>query len=266
MPDISLNRSILLLILVLPSASAQLPARPDGLEDYVPPSLRAETDATSEFIITVWKSGEGLPVNEIEDLEETPDGYLWLGTHQGLVRFDGIRFKSFFSVPTGSRYGTRVGPLEVDGRGRLWYAPDQVGLGYLENSRFVEVLTNAKALSARVVSLCSDGTNNMFWVDATGALGRVPFEKPNEVELLKGGGASGASQWIQSPPGRLWLVNARGLKVFDAGECKDVPMPGNATLVATPRRAGGLWIARDGRLRYATVPGPAHDVAAFPWR
>ena len=103
---------------------------------------RAETDATSDFITSTLKSGEGLPANEIQDLRETADGYLWLGTPQGLVRFDGIRFQSFFTKPTGARYSTRVDPLEVDAKGRLWFAPDEVGVMYYERGAFQEVLTN----------------------------------------------------------------------------------------------------------------------------
>ena len=73
----------------------------------------------SEFMMTKWTSGDGLPANEIQDLEQTPDGYLWLGTYQGLVRFDGLRFQTFFATPTGARYGTRIDPLEVDSKNRL---------------------------------------------------------------------------------------------------------------------------------------------------
>src|SRR5678816_1242174 len=127
--------------------------------------LRDQADSNSEFIVNTWKTGEGLPVNEVQDIAETPDGYLWLGTHQGLIRFDGVRFHTFLNRPSGLRYGTRVEPLEVDARGRLWFAPDEIGLVYREGNSFAEVLTNGSVLQARVQSLCSDGANGMVWVD-----------------------------------------------------------------------------------------------------
>ena len=228
--------------------------------------LRDDTDPTSEFVISTWTSGEGLPANEIQALKETPDGYLWLGTHQGLVRFDGLRFQTHFTVPAGLRYGTRIDPLAVDARGRLWFAPDQVGLVYREAGVFTEVLTNEMFLTVRVENLCSDGTNGVLWVDANGGLGRISVASPEQAEPIKGGGASGGSQWLRDFDDNLWLANPRGLKRYQNGRWRNVPLPGAASLVATPRREGGLWIAREGRLRYVTADGKSHDIAPFPWR
>ncbi|MFN7138512.1 MAG: two-component regulator propeller domain-containing protein, partial [Limisphaerales bacterium] len=112
-----------------------------------------EFDSSSEFVVSVWRTGEGLPVNEIFDLKETSDGYLWIGTYRGLVRFDGLRFQSFYTTPTGLRYGLLMGPLETDHRGRLWIAPDQVGLLRLEGNTFTEVLTNSPNIKERSRSL-----------------------------------------------------------------------------------------------------------------
>lgn len=225
-----------------------------------------EHAATSDFITTVWKSGEGLPANEILDLRETPDGYLWLGTQQGLVRFDGVRFQSFFTTPTGSRYSTRIEPLEVDGHGRLWFAPDQVGLMYYANGVFREVLTNEPTLQPRVECLRADGTNAMLWINANGGTGRIPLDQPDQSRSLKGGGVTGASKWVRDFDDNLWLVNPRNLKINRGDAWQDVPVSGTATLVAAPRRAGGVWIAREARLRYATTNGESQAVVEFPWK
>ena len=42
-----------------------------------------------------WQTEDGLPQNSVLSIVQTPDGYLWLGTFNGLVRFDGVRFDSF---------------------------------------------------------------------------------------------------------------------------------------------------------------------------
>ena len=43
----------------------------------------------------VWDSDSGLPQNSVDAILQTRDGYLWLGTQEGLVRFDGVRFTIF---------------------------------------------------------------------------------------------------------------------------------------------------------------------------
>ena len=170
------NKIAFLLLGALGAVSSPLLSAPalSAREELSVALLRAEKDPNSEFMVSVWQAGEGLPVNVLDELEETPDGYLWVGTRQGLIRFDGLRFESFFRTPTGLRYGARVGPLEMDARGRLWLAPDQVGLVCLDAGSFTEVLTNGAVLRVRVECLCSDGTNGMLWVDADGGSGGSP--------------------------------------------------------------------------------------------
>src|SRR6185312_8468610 len=53
-----------------------------------------------EFSYRTWRTEDGLPGNRIRALEETRDGYLWVGTPSGLARFDGARFTVFDSSNT----------------------------------------------------------------------------------------------------------------------------------------------------------------------
>ena len=48
--------------------------------------------ADTQHILEKWTTENGLPQNSINDILQTRDGYLWLATHGGLVRFDGARF------------------------------------------------------------------------------------------------------------------------------------------------------------------------------
>ncbi|HOX57743.1 MAG TPA: two-component regulator propeller domain-containing protein [Candidatus Paceibacterota bacterium] len=264
----NLTRPALTWIVVIGAVSLPLlsaAAAPARREEPPPPPVRAPADAGAEFVISFWRTGEGLPVNDVRDLAETPDGYLWLGTHHGLVRFDGARFETFLRTPTGQRYGTRVGPLEIDGQGRLWLAPDEVGLIRLDSSGFSELLTNGAFLRNRAESLCSDGTNTILWVDDEGGLGQVSTEPPNKASHLAGP-ASGASRWVRDYAGQLWLASPLSLQLYQAGQWRDAAVPGSASMVVAPRRAGGLWVAREAKLRFVRADGSRGEVTDFPWR
>src|SRR5882724_10893339 len=50
---------------------------------------------SSEYSERVWRTQDGLPQSRIQAITQTPDGYLWIGTSGGLVRFDGARFVVF---------------------------------------------------------------------------------------------------------------------------------------------------------------------------
>jgi ligand-binding sensor domain-containing protein len=48
--------------------------------------------AEAKYSVKSWESDEGLPQNSVLSMVQTRDGYLWIGTFHGLVRFDGLRF------------------------------------------------------------------------------------------------------------------------------------------------------------------------------
>ena len=67
-----------------------LPLVPAGQAFALPPD-RAITQLRHEF----WQTKDGLPQNSVDSMVQTADGYLWLGTQEGLARFDGVRFTVF---------------------------------------------------------------------------------------------------------------------------------------------------------------------------
>jgi len=73
-----------------------------------------------DYVITNWRAEEGLPESSATDMVQTSDGYLWFGTFNGLVRFDGSRFTVFGpnNVPAIPHSG--IIKLLIDRRGRMW--------------------------------------------------------------------------------------------------------------------------------------------------
>ena len=67
-----------------------------------------------------WRTDSGLPQNTVHSILQTRDGYLWLGTDGGLVRFDGIDFVTFDAENTPQFKSDTVYDLLQDGSGTLW--------------------------------------------------------------------------------------------------------------------------------------------------
>ena len=70
--------------------------------------------ALHQFPHRVWQTADGLPQNAIAALAQTPDGYLWAGTWEGLVRFDGVRFTVFDKTNTPALHGRSIRCLARD--------------------------------------------------------------------------------------------------------------------------------------------------------
>src|SRR5690242_11676277 len=80
----------------------------------------APSPSVSDYSIDVWQTEQGLPQDSVTSIVQTHDGYLWLGTYNGLVRFDGVRFKVFDTSNTRGLGDNRITSLYVDGYGTRW--------------------------------------------------------------------------------------------------------------------------------------------------
>jgi len=84
-----------------------------------------------------WGAAQGLEQSSITALAQTPDGYLWLGTNFGLVRFDGVAFTTYTTKEHPGLTSDRIEKLVV-GAGRLWIGTRE-GISYVERGRIVRV-------------------------------------------------------------------------------------------------------------------------------
>ena len=73
-----------------------------------------------DYLTDVWTSENGLPDSSVTAIAQTPDGYLWIGTYNGVARFDGVRFVTFDPANTPALVHARVRKLNVDSQGTLW--------------------------------------------------------------------------------------------------------------------------------------------------
>src|SRR5215469_14526035 len=74
----------------------------------------------SEYVHNSWRTEDGLPQNTVQTILQTSDGYLWLGTQEGLVRFDGIQFTVFNKANTRTFRLNDIRSLAQDRQGNLW--------------------------------------------------------------------------------------------------------------------------------------------------
>jgi len=89
-----------------------------------------------QVIHETWNVSDGLPVNAINHLIQSRDGYLWAATFDGLVRFDGVKFTVFNSASSPGLPSNRIIRLEEGVRGDLWLATEQGHLVRRRAGRF----------------------------------------------------------------------------------------------------------------------------------
>lgn len=88
------------------------------------------------YVLRTLTAKDGLPNNVVSSVCQTDDGYLWLGTQEGLVRFDGRDFRVYSSA-TNEEFGSNwIWKIKKDPKGRLWIATYNAGVLRYENEKF----------------------------------------------------------------------------------------------------------------------------------
>src|SRR6476620_1030552 len=97
--------------------------------------------ALTQFTHSAWLMEDGLPQNSIKAIAQTADGYLWLATQAGLVRFDGVRFTVFNTANTPALININVMALLAARDGSLWIGTYGGGVTRLKDGTFTTYTT-----------------------------------------------------------------------------------------------------------------------------
>src|SRR5687768_1367621 len=107
-----------------------------------------------QYVHRTWDIDDGLPENSIAGLVQSDDGYLWFGTRDGLVRFDGARFTVFNRLNTPAFRSNVVLAVHKSKDGTLWIGTDD-GLVRMSNGVFAGFSTSDGLASNFVAAIAS---------------------------------------------------------------------------------------------------------------
>jgi len=89
---------------------------------------------SQKYTIERWSTDNGLPQNSVNAITQTPDGFLWLATEEGVVRFDGKNFTIFTIANTPGLKFSRIRTIAGDSSGGVWIGGESGDIAYLKNN------------------------------------------------------------------------------------------------------------------------------------
>ena len=200
----------------------------------------------SQYLRENWQTAEGLPQTSAQTIARTPDGYLWIGTQEGLARFDGVRFEVFDGGHESDIPNKHIVVLHVDRAGRLWVGT-RAGLAILEGGRFRVYDGNAGLAHAYIRAIVEDAAGHV-WVGTENGRGLVEIDH-DRVRVF--GTANGLRDTtiralLPDRRGVLWVATATaGLYRLDGGTFVPVLLGADASADAVTAMhedtAGALW-------------------------
>lgn len=199
--------------------------------------------AWAQYRFDTWTTEHGLPQNSVLAITQTPDGYLWLATFNGLVRFDGVRFTVFDKQNTSGFSSNRLANLYLDATGALWIITAEDGVIRYQNGVFTP-LTEAQGLPNNTVRqiqrgrtgelMFSTGIGTFWWRDGK----FIPYteditESAQKIHL----GQSGI----------YWVLDKNGLQAHLADRVTHYPLPVEPkdifNSIIHEDRNGNAWVA-----------------------
>jgi ligand-binding sensor domain-containing protein len=225
------------------SWAAQDGARPRAEPLVHPDSAPSAHRAVSQYQHDRWTAADGLPNHAIDWIQRSPDGYLWLGTEGGLVRFDGVRFTAFNRNTTqalqGSAFYPTV-PLHVDRHGFFWISTSS-GLVRYKDGVFIRAASAAQPNAPVITRMVEDRRGRLWgWVHDNDS----PLYGIRDGRLVTPDPQSGLGALVTAvapdPAGDVWVatVDRRLLRVHE-GQAMPV-LIGNAI----PGGVTALYVAR----------------------
>lgn len=137
--------------------------------------------AITQYVHETWTTEDGLPQNSVNDILQTGDGYLWLATFGGLVRFDGTRFVVFDRSIEGIK-SQRIKALYEDKKGTLWAATEEGMLIRYRDGKFTTYTLQDGLPSEEAFRIEEDDESNL-WITERGVV--VKFDGKNFVSYRR---------------------------------------------------------------------------------
>jgi ligand-binding sensor domain-containing protein/two-component sensor histidine kinase len=198
--------------------------------------------ALTQYTRTVWTQGQGLPQDTIHAIAQTPDGYLWLGTEEGLARFDGYEFVSF-SKDNGALPDNSVSALSAGPSGTLWIGTSD-GLARYSQGRFQTFVSKDGVPKGTITSLLEDHSG-VLWLVAgdtlstfsNGKFTTYPKESLAPVETARVVYEDRQHQILVGGSGGLIKRTGEGFSpILNAGDL------GGNVVVSLAENGKGLWV------------------------
>lgn len=217
-------------------------------------ALAVEKTVLQDIVLRNWDLDDGLPSTRINAIARTSDGYLWLASQKGLVRFDGTRFVTFDTSNTPGMEDDRASCLLLDGRGDLWAGTYGGTLLKREGQIFRAQDLGTAALFHKVSGM-AQGKVNALAEDGEGAvwlaiegMGLLRFHhgKAQVFGTNSGLPSLDVRKILCDGERRLWAVAGGQLGLFEGGRWRE---PGGLSPAAqtvrtiSQARDGGLWVA-----------------------
>jgi PAS domain S-box-containing protein len=166
----------------------------------------------SQYKLSVWGIEEGLPQSTIFSIIRTREGYICVGTEEGVVRFDGVHFKVYDKQNLDQISSQYIRPLHEDREGNLWIGTYGGGLICFEKgNNHMKEYTSAQGLGDNLVLALEEDAYGAMWIGTSNGLNRLANGKFSLFTTTDGLSDNQVNTLCLGSEGHLWVGTQNGL-------------------------------------------------------
>ena len=145
-----------------------------------------KTDEFGDYVATVYNEQNGLPTGEANVVIQTSDGYIWIGSYGGLIRYDGTNFVNY-SIEENGITSSSIRALFEDSKGRLFIGTNDAGVFVYENNEFVKI-KGPEDHSFLCIRDFTEGENGIIYAASNSGLAQITDHEltPVDDDILLG--------------------------------------------------------------------------------
>jgi ligand-binding sensor domain-containing protein/signal transduction histidine kinase len=208
-----------------------------------------EAESLTGYTRHLWQAPDGLPEQTVQAFAQTADGYLWIGTTGGLLRFDGAHFTLFDRQNTPALKENSVFCLMVSRDGALWIGTEGGGLVRYARGEF-RSWTTRDGLSNDFVRALVEDADGTIWAGTDNGLLRLNGTSFERVDGIRGIPAIAVHAIFQDREGHLWVGGSKLLRLTGRN-VNEYTLRGEAS----QNRVKSIVQTRDGAIWVGTVSG-----------
>jgi ligand-binding sensor domain-containing protein/signal transduction histidine kinase len=224
----------------------------------------ATVSTNFDWFARTWQTEDGLPNNNVNDIAQTSDGFLWVATSRGLARFDGVSFDDISLTNFISKENSGISTLFQNHSCGLTL---ETGRGLILKLDANETIISGPInglpdLVARKMVEDDDGT---LWISYLG--GAVCFLKNGQATAVApqlGLPWSAISSIVKDAQGRIWLSRDGQVGIFRNGRFQSLAQPGSRSICLATARDGGIWICAGAQLFHFNEGASLKKVGDLP--
>jgi ligand-binding sensor domain-containing protein len=166
----------------------------------VRPAMGLDPSRTlTQYAHRIWQAQQGLPQGTIYSILQTHEGYLWLGTQTGLIRFDGVRFEALENIRRSAPSNVWVRNAIEDSHHALWLATVDSGLYRLEGDSLNRYLGKDN------VQCVAEARNGDIWACTSNGVARIAAGQLTMFSTEQGLADKNVYAACQANDGTLWV-------------------------------------------------------------